>query len=107
MTSNSSVSGQQLGASVEPLKLNEEASNIYLQFEQQQQQQQQQQHLEVLQHEQQQIENQEPSSSDSSNSIKESKRNGHGRIFFADFLFLIRMHFGLFLFSKLRSKIKN
>ena len=105
MTSNSSVSGQQLGASVEPLKLNEEASNIYLQFEQQQQQQQQQQHLEVLQHEQQQIENQEPSSSDSSNSIKESKRNGHGRIFFGDFL--MRIHFGLFLFSKLRSKINN
>ena len=41
MTSNSSVSGQQLGAS-EALKLTEaEASNIYLQFEQQQQQQQQ------------------------------------------------------------------
>ena len=101
MTSNSSVSGQQLGASVEPLKLNEEASNIYLQFEQQQQQQQQQ-HLEVLQHEQQQIENQEPSSSDSSNSIKESKRNRHGRIFFGDFL--MRIHFGLLLFLKLRSK---
>ena len=57
------------------LKLSEEASNIYLQFENHPHQQT----LEVLQHDQPQINEQEPSSSDSSNSIKDSKRTGHGK----------------------------
>ena len=83
-TTNSSVGGQQLGTP-EALKITsevQEASNIYLQFDQPQQSQQQ--HLEVLQHEQHQpppqiTEHQEPTSSDSSTSIKESKRTGHGK----------------------------
>ena len=86
-TTNSSVGGQQLGTS-EALKINsdqEASSNIYLQFEQTQSSSQQN-HLEVLsqQHEQHQsqtqiTEHQEPTSSDSSTSIKESKRTRHGK----------------------------
>ena len=96
-TTNSSVGGQQLGTS-EALKINsdqEASSNIYLQFEQTQSSSQQN-HLEVLsqQHEQHQsqtqiTEHQEPTSSDNSSSIKESKRTGHGKtkefIFHIDF----------------------
>ena len=71
-------------------EVNQEASNIYLQFEQPQSSAQ---HLEVLNqlenrasHEQHQPtqtqiteSHQEPTSSDSSTSIKESKRTGHGK----------------------------
>ena len=72
-------------------EVNQEASNIYLQFEQPQSSAQ---HLEaqLSQHEQHQSQtqiseqsraiseqHQEPTSSDSSTSIKESKRTGHGK----------------------------
>ena len=91
-TTNSSVGGQQLGTPEALNKINsdQEASNIYLQFEQPQSSGQ---HLEVLNqlenrasHEQHQPtqtqiteSHQEPTSSDSSTSIKESKRTGHGK----------------------------
>ena len=92
-TTNSSVGGQQLGTPEALNKINsdQEASNIYLQFEQPQSSAQ---HLEaqLSQHEQHQSQtqiseqsraiseqHQEPTSSDSSTSIKESKRTGHGK----------------------------